>query len=123
MKKYCIVILVAIINLIISCSNRHSRKQHKRTTKLTEQLYIETYTVSGSGAFGTDMVSQFLTDSASFREYIGTFDEGPEYYYYQVLGDTVFIEKYKSSEGKTPKELLEKRILIISDFKKTKTLK
>ena len=80
MQKYSIVILAVIISLISSCSNGQSRKQHKRTTKLIEQLYVETYTVSGSGAFGTDMVSQFLTDSTSFREYIGTFEEGPEYY-------------------------------------------
>ena len=123
MKKFSFVILTVIISLIVSCSNKQSKKQHKRTTKLIEQLYVETYTVFGSGAFGTDMVRQFLTDSTLFREYIGTFDEGSEYFHYKVLGDTVYIYKYKSSVGKTPKELLEKKVLIISDLKKTNTLK
>ena len=83
----------------------------KRTQYLVQELLEQTWLAS------------FLTDSTSFREYIGTFDEGPEYYYYQVLGDTVYIEKYKSSDGKTAKELLEKEILIISDLKKTNTIK
>lgn len=120
MNKLNIGFLLLLSCLIFCCSNKYSRKEHRRTTALENNLYIETYTIYGSGAFGTDIVNQYLTDSSSFRVYIGSFDEGPEYYYYQVLGDTVHIEKYKSSEGKAPKELLEKSILIISEMNKKK---
>lgn len=123
MKKYACLLLVIINSLILSCSNKYDRQDHRRTTELAHQLYVETYVVFGSGAFGTDIVSQYLTDSTSFREYVGTFDEGPEYYYYRVSGDTIYIEKYNSSEGKNSKKLLEKKLLLISDLKKTNTIR
>lgn len=120
--KYSIILLLVTISIsIVMCTNGRNKKHHKDTTKLIEQLYVETYTDFGSGAFGTDIVSDYLTDSISFRKYVGTFDEGPEYYYYNILGDTIYIEKYKSSEDKAPKKLLDKRYLLISDLKRTGT--
>ena len=119
MKIFRTIIITAIVSgLITSCLNKYSKKDHDRTTKLNEQFYIETYTVSAQGAFGTDMVSQYLTDSATFRKYIGTFDDGPEYFHYRFSGDTVYIEKYHSYDGREPEKLLEKKFLIISDLKR-----
>lgn len=113
-----IVMTVVVMYSITSCYNKYSRKDPSRTTKLNDRLYIETYIVSGQGAFGTDMVSQYITDSSSFRKYVGTFDEGPEFHYYRVSADTVYIEKYLATEGKEPKKLLSEKFLTIPDLKK-----
>jgi len=113
-----------LTGVFVACNDKYSRKELKTTTKLNDYpLYVETYLVYGSGAFGTDIVSEYLTDSATFRKYIGTFDEGPEYYYYKISKDTVYIEKYRSFEGKEPKKLLEKNFLSISELKKMNNVK
>jgi hypothetical protein len=123
MSRLNIFILLAIMSIILfSCNDKYSRKSHNRTTEIKKGLFVETFTVFGSGAFGTDLVTQYLTDSISFRKYIGTFDEGVEYYFYKTSGDTIHIEKYKSGQNIEPKKLLWKEQLFFSELQKTKTI-
>lgn len=117
------MLIIIGISLFFSCYDKHSRKSHKRTTELQTNLFVETYTVFGSGALGTDMVTQYLTDSTHFRFYVGTFDEGLEFYYYKISGDTVSIEKYKSGANSKEKELLHREQRLISALKKSGNLK
>jgi len=77
--RFSVLIILSILS--VSCQDYYSRKSHKRTTELQKELFVETFTIFGSGAYGTDVVTQYLTDSIEFRKYIGTFDEGNEFYY------------------------------------------
>ena len=92
-------IFIFLLVGFIGCINFKSRKDHKYTIELCKlksktcncNLYIEGYTVSR--AFGsTDIVSEYLTDSNSFRIYMGNFDEGNERLNYNC-GGTPFSTK------------------------------
>lgn len=124
MKYYYKLVTYTILGILfISCNDNYSRKDHKYTTKLKQGLFVETFTVFGSGAFGTDKVSDYLTDSILFRKYIGSFDEGVENYYYKVSNDTIYVEKYKVGIYVKGKTLLHREQLIISELKKLKNIK
>ena len=87
-----------MVPLLSSCINDKSKKEHKRTTAIAPNLFVETYTTFGGGAGGGDRVSQYFTDSLNFRIYTGTFIEGHNYIYYECVGDSIKVHRF--SEGK-----------------------
>lgn len=102
-----------------SCYDKYSKKDYYSTTPLKNGLYVETFTVFGSGASGTDMMSDYLTDSLSFRIYAGTYDQGSEYYYYNMNGDSIIILKYKSDPSETGnRKLIDKQVYFSSKLKR-----
>lgn len=116
-------VLIVLSILSVSCQDKYSRKSHNRTTELQKELFVESFTIFGSGAYGTDIVTQYLTDSLKFRKYIGTFDEGNEFYFYKISGDTVNVEKYKVGVNGKGKTLLQQEKLFISALKETNNFK
>lgn len=56
---------------MISCINQYSKRNHRNTINLTEGLFLEIYKVSGGGVFASDTYSHYLTDSLTFRKFIG----------------------------------------------------
>ncbi len=70
---------------ILSCAE----KKYKRTKKIIgRNLYVEVFTANSLG-----LNQEYLTDSLSFRIYIGTVDEEHDYYTYQCRGDSLYIKK------------------------------
>ena len=53
----------------------------------------------GSGAFGGDLLSEYMTDSTNFRVYIGPYDDAIGNYSYRCE-KTMFL--YKGYQEKTP---------------------
>jgi hypothetical protein len=111
-------LLVIISVIFFACNDNYSKKSHKWTTELSSGLYIERFTVYGSGAFGTDKVSVYLTDSLFFNLYIGTFDEGNEYYQYSVSGDSIMVKKFIDDDIE-PKDrkAIDERLFLLSKLK------
>ena len=74
------IILFFSTFLLFGCGyNKRSKKYHTFTNPICDgSLYIEGYTVFGSGALGGNMMSDYLTDSINFRIYVGTYDDAPE---------------------------------------------
>lgn len=109
--------LLFLLPLVNGCSNDRSKKKHVSTRRICDssRLFVETYTIFGSGAYGGDRVSNYLTDSVNFRFYIGAFDNAHENYTYQCKGDTIYIEKISIEEEgipyktKTITKIIEKR--------------
>ncbi|MCW3465856.1 hypothetical protein [Chitinophaga nivalis] len=90
--------LMVLTMLSITCRNDRSKAHYALTVKVCDKpLYVEMFTVFGSGAFGSDIMGQYLTDSSHFRMFVGTFDNGDEYYAYRCKGDSVIITKTKES--------------------------
>jgi hypothetical protein len=56
---------------MISCINHYSKENHTGTKKITDGLFLEVYQTSEGGVFASDTFSKYLTDSVSFRKYIG----------------------------------------------------
>ena len=71
--------------LISGCAE----KKYKRTKKITDgNLYVEVFTANSLGLY-----QEYLTDSLTFRLYIGTVDQEHDYYTYQCRGDSLYIKK------------------------------
>jgi len=94
------IILIFSIVFVLGCGyDKRSKKYHRFTNPICNgSLYIEGYTVFGSGALGGNMMSDYLTDSANFRIYVGTYDDSPEKYFYTCKGDSIYIEKKRFEE-------------------------
>lgn len=71
----------------MGCVNYMNKQHHLSTVNLHNyqpngcklNLYREDYCVYGMGALGSDLNSVYLTDSANFRVYIGTYDSEDEH--------------------------------------------
>ena len=88
-------LFLLIVILLQSCYDDKSRKSYDDTFDVCGGKYfVEKFTVFGNGAFGSDQKSNYLTDSSTFRIFVGTFDEGHEVYNYSCAGDSIYIVKY-----------------------------
>lgn len=97
-KKIFKIIFLLIILISYSCHSMDN-SDHNLTWKICEKLHVEKYTTFGMGAGGADMVGHCLTDSSSFRLYIGSFDEGYENITYDCQGDTLIIDYYSDEKN------------------------
>ncbi len=89
-----IIGLLIVLFILKKCSlDNESRETLRRTTKICDSVFVETYLIFGQGAFGTDLVSDWLTDNKNFRIYIGTYDEGRDGYWYKCQRDSIFARK------------------------------
>jgi len=117
-----------LILCIIGCTNLKSKKKYASTVSLYHlagqtcscNLYLERYIVSRS--FGsTDIDSEYLTDSNSFRIYTGNYDEGNERLEYSCKGDTVYFQKITNKDlGQNwdTFRIIENKIFVLEDLKK-----
>ncbi len=117
------LIAIFFILCFTSCYDKYSKADYYSTTELKKGLYVESFTVFGSGASGTDIISDYLTDSLNFRIYVGFYDQGPEYYYYRINGDSILIQKYKSSLQLKQKIIIYKKLYLLSELKQSNSYK
>ncbi len=120
------IFYIIIVSIILSCTyNKRNKKYHTGTTDICphHHLYVETYTVfAEGGAIGGTMASDYLTDSVSFRIYIGTFEEGEETYLYKCADDSIKIEKIRMDEEGAPYDTKFVRRVIERNSMNIKTL-
>ena len=117
MKKSCeFLILILFFSFLQGCIDDRSKEHYKVTYKIGDHLFVEVFTTFGGGAFGGDRVSEYLTDSISFRKYIGTFVDSDEGISYKVVNDTLYIEKY-SQAGRGIKPFTEKQSYNLNSLK------
>lgn len=124
-KTSILLILVAITSGCV--------KRYKFTAKVCDKrLYVEVFQTN---PFGVDV--DYLTDSISFRKYIGDWDEEHETYSYWCIGDSVHVLKRvrgnrwarmdTTSDGKmtviSNLDTLENYNLDMSDLKKLNNYK
>ncbi len=75
--------------------NIHYKKDnHQFTKKLSVGLYEEVFLLSSGGVLGSDLYSCYLTDSMSYRKFIGRFDNKEKYVIEQLNSDTIKAIKY-----------------------------
>lgn len=92
MNKYS---LLFFLFFSIGCRNDQSKDKLKTIIPICNQrLFVEKYEVWGGGAYGGDMLSAYLTDSANFRKYLRTYDNAHEGIAFECKGkDSVIIYK------------------------------
>jgi len=84
-------------------------KKYSATIRVcSDGLYVEGFQVNPAGVY-----ADYLTDSATFRVYIGKFDPEQNYYYYRCAGDSVYVTKIQRYEnvGATSFKLVNKVVL------------
>src|SRR5688572_9563484 len=97
-KPFFFLNLLFTITLLYSCVNDRSKKRFKWTEIICNQLYVETYVIMSKGTEGAERLSQYLTDSSSFRIHIGNIVQGRDYNAYECSGDTIKVHKKIYSE-------------------------
>jgi hypothetical protein len=70
MALFPVIIVVTVV--LYGCSRRH-----RDTYEIRPGLFVETF----SAGLAENLTAQYLTDSANFRIYIGTFDDETEWFY------------------------------------------
>jgi len=101
--------------LVYSC-RRHDKSNHEFTTKITDGIYLETYSIYRQGAWGTDIFTDYLTDSTSFRLFIDTYDTEDEAISFSVKEDTIILTKYHFTKDRE-KDIVYKKIFPIEELK------
>ena len=111
--------LPLIFFIFKKCSfDEKSRDRLLFTSRICDDVFVENYIVSGQGALGTDLASDWLTDKASYRIYIGTFDQADGGYWFQCRSDSVYVRQLlDESRGSFKKDSLV-HTFKIADLKK-----
>ena len=111
--------LLFFISFLWGCKSKNDKGEHKRTgTVCNDSLYVEAYRTFGTGAFGSDLVDDYLTDSINFRIRIGNHDEYYGSYYYHCYNDSITVEKMEKSDTVSMQTIETK----IYDIRKLRTL-
>ncbi|BAU53299.1 hypothetical protein [Mucilaginibacter gotjawali] len=107
MKNY---ITILLILAIITCLKLRSTGNYKYALSEDRNLYIEVYR---SGLTG-NMASEYLTDSANFRVFLGTYNSKKASIQCKLSGDRITVEK-KLNDANTP-EIIERKIYNLNDL-------
>jgi hypothetical protein len=120
--------------LIVYClpSNERSKQYYKNTGTLCNyktgncgcNLYAEYYCVYGNGYMTTDLNAEYLTDSLTFRKFLGVYDEGDEHINIICKGDSIIVEKTSTESIDlrfSRPRILEKKSYSLKDLKKGHT--
>ena len=86
MKNY---LLILLILTLIGAINIRNKRVYRYTLDREQNLVVEVYRAGSTG----NLTSEYLTDSANFRVYLGTFNNTNDYHHYKVKGDRFMIEK------------------------------
>ena len=87
----------------ISCTSDKSKNHLSSIIKVCDNtLFVEKYLIVGGGAFGGDRISDYLTDSTTFRLYVGSFIDSHEVFNYACKNDSIYIEKIETKEEGIP---------------------
>ena len=116
------VSIILAIAIICSCSHSPKKRYPKTTLKICNKLYVQLYRDVATGAYGGDIISDYLTDSLNFRIYIGYYNDNEGYYRYECSGDSILVEKVKTFEDSKP-IVTERRGYSITELKKSKNFK
>jgi hypothetical protein len=111
--KYFISLLFLVV---LSCNSKYNKNNHLSTIEIGNNIYYEKYKVFSGGVYANDSYSHCLTDSVSFRKYVGTIYYDDEHLFCKSMdSNTVIIFRAKRSNLK---DTLEKHIYLISDLKR-----
>lgn len=89
-----LLIILGLLIVISSCSNKYSKSEHIATIQIGPNLYNEVYKVYSGGVFASDSYSNYITDSVNFRKYVGTrYYDDEEIYCSLSDSNTVLVVK------------------------------
>lgn len=92
MRSYFFCVFFILLQLLCSsCGESFQDKSHHcGTTPISDSIFVERYLIWTGGATNGDCVSEFITDSTTFRKYITTVND----HYWpdiSVKGDSIIV--------------------------------
>jgi len=112
-------LLIFLLLTTTGCINVKSKKDYKDTTEVCDKLYVESYTLFNSGAYGGDLLSDYLTDSSNFRLFIGKYDDKKEIYNYECDAKRIIVKKVVRYPQDTTGAYLDRRVFNLDSLKST----
>ena len=124
MKKYpCIATILSFLSLSLLCAGCGygdcGENKHFKTQELSKNVYEEEYRCYCGGATTTDVIYVYITDSTSFRKYVGKYDE-LDLLYCESKSDTI-VDVYQKKDVGMIKHVYKTKLLKsynINDLKK-----
>lgn len=92
-------LILPIIFLLCFASCNNSQFKYRQTAQVCDKTYVEVFSIYGNGAFGGDMLTEYLTDSVKYRIHVGNFDESDQYYRYHCDKSKIYVEKVEKDES------------------------
>lgn len=110
-----IKIMIGVTVVLVGCHGL----DHKSTNEICDgKAYVENHSVFGSGAFGGDLVADFLTDSLSFVLFIGEYDNYNQDYYYKCTGDTIIVWEVQDNVKSNSSEVINTQYFYLPEIRK-----
>lgn len=96
-----LIIIICSVVLLNSCSSKKdcSDVDVVRVLKLSDSLYKETYRIYGGGVYGGDVYATYITDSTSFREYLGKYGDHDMIFCKMSMDSSCVYAFYKKDIG------------------------
>ena len=97
MKKILVLSVILLCLCVFqSCSTKSCQNNIIDVVKLSDSVYREEYLFYAGGVFGGDITYSYLTDSMSFRVYVGKYDDNGMIIYNVCPNDS--IKAYKITD-------------------------
>jgi len=111
----------AFLIVFCACSENinYSKDNHFTTHTIKKGLYLEFYQTYAGGVYGGDVYTVYLTDSVSFRKYVGkeSYDD-QRIYGKEVDEDTYVVYKVEARLFSNKEKIIEKKTYSISALQK-----
>ena len=110
MRKFFVIVL-----LLVSCVSKYSKEHHVSTIRMGQSLYIEKFKTYSGGVFAGDSYSYYLTDSMTFRKYVGTVFHDDEQISCKLIGSNIVLvcKTYRNNT----KDTLEETLYLLNNLK------
>src|SRR6185312_11937929 len=117
-----------ILNFLFFCvlfqfgCKENGKGKYMYTSQVGKNLYIEVYKTFASGAYGGDILTNYLTDSANFRVFVGSFDDYDSHFSYKCLDDSLMVYNMYKSETDTVFRIRQINSYKLSNLKKLQNI-
>lgn len=101
MKKLLLYIFIASSFIACKSVDKYDKNDLRGVRKIEEGLYMEIYRIYSGGVYGGDIHSCYLTDSISFRMYLGFYDDHEQINAFPINDSIIFVRKYDRNTNKT----------------------
>ncbi len=114
-----VLILIVVILGVRFCDNAYklNKNNHLHTEHIGNGIFKEKFETFQGGVLMTNDYSYYVTDSISFRKFVGEADE-KELFKCQVFGDTIKAVKYSRRIHYGKETPIDSIYLSIKDLKK-----
>ncbi len=115
-KSRMLIFLLIVGFMLLSCTSKYSKQHYFGTGKISSGLYKEVFCINTGGVMASGSYSYYLTDSVSFRKYLGTSYSDEEIIHCEMF-DSGRIMVFRVSFRGNEKDTISKEFYQLSELK------